>query len=172
MSAESGMDDTKAATRGPAGDDVAANEAAPDFESRASDTHHESLRLWLRLLTCATMIERHVRANLRERFAISLPRFDLMAQLERHPEGLRMGELTRRLMVTGGNVTGITDRSRHERRRRPIDHTTASPTRSTGNASKTSHGAGPSRAPERPGLRSHAGAWERSKNQGVQAGWQ
>lgn len=122
MSAGSGMDDTKAATRGPAGDDVAANEAAPDFESRASDTHHESLRLWLRLLTCATMIERHVRANLRERFAISLPRFDLMAQLERHPEGLRMGELTRRLMVTGGNVTGLTDQLVDEGlvERRPI----------------------------------------------------
>ena len=76
-------------------------------ESRLADDHHESLRLWLRMLTCTLMIERRVRANLRERFAITLPRFDLMAQLERHPQGLRMGELTRRLMVTGGNVTGL-----------------------------------------------------------------
>jgi len=83
--------------------------AAPDHESRLSEAHHESLRLWLRLLTCTTLIEQQVRARLREQFAISLPRFDLMAQLERNPQGLRMGELSRRLMVTGGNVTGITD---------------------------------------------------------------
>jgi DNA-binding MarR family transcriptional regulator len=82
---------------------------APDAESRVRDDHHETLQLWLRLLTCTTMIERHVRARLRERFATTLPRFDLMAQLERNPDGLRMGELSRRLMVTGGNVTGITD---------------------------------------------------------------
>jgi DNA-binding MarR family transcriptional regulator len=81
--------------------------AVSDRESRLADDHHESLRLWLRMLTCTLMIERRVRANLRERFAITLPRFDLMAQLERHPHGLRMGELTRRLMVTGGNVTGL-----------------------------------------------------------------
>jgi DNA-binding MarR family transcriptional regulator len=84
-----------------------AEEPRLDRESRLSDDHHESLRLWLRMLTCTLMIERRVRANLRERFAITLPRFDLMAQLERHPRGLRMGELTRRLMVTGGNVTGL-----------------------------------------------------------------
>lgn len=83
--------------------------AAPDPETRVSDDHHESLRLWLRLLTCTLMIERRVRAGLRERFAITLPRFDLMAQLERHPQGLKMGELSRRLMVTGGNVTGLTN---------------------------------------------------------------
>ena len=80
----------------------------PDAESRGSDEHHDALRLWLRLLTCTTMIEREVRARLRERFGITLPRFDLLAQLERHPQGLRMGELSQRLMVTGGNVTGLT----------------------------------------------------------------
>jgi hypothetical protein len=48
---------------------------------------------------------------LREQFDTTLPRFDLMAQLERAPDGLQMGELSRRMMVTGGNVTGITDRS-------------------------------------------------------------
>ena len=82
---------------------------APDAESRVRADHHATLRLWLRLLTCTTMIEREIRVRLRERFATTLPRFDLMAQLERHPDGLRMGELSRRLMVTGGNVTGITD---------------------------------------------------------------
>lgn len=95
---------------------------APDPESRVHDDHHETLRLWLRLLTCTLMIERTVRARLRERFATTLPRFDLMAQLERNPEGLKMGELSRRLMVTGGNVTGITDQLVAEGlvRRRPI----------------------------------------------------
>ena len=83
--------------------------AVPDPETRAGDDHHESLRLWLRLLTCTLLIERRVRAGLRERFSITLPRFDLMAQLERHPQGLKMGELSRRLMVTGGNVTGLTN---------------------------------------------------------------
>ena len=83
--------------------------ARPDQESRASDAHHQSLRLWLRLLTCTQLIEGEVRTRLRRDFAITLPRFDLMAQLERHPAGLRMGELSQRLMVTGGNVTGITD---------------------------------------------------------------
>ena len=83
--------------------------AVPDPETRVGDDHHESLRLWLRLLTCTRMIERGVRSGLREQFAITLPRFDLMAQLERHPQGLKMGELSRRLMVTGGNITGLTN---------------------------------------------------------------
>src|SRR5512135_2946428 len=82
---------------------------ARDHESRLHDDHHESLRLWLRLLTCTLLIERRIRARLREDFGTTLPRFDLMAQLERNPAGLRMGELSQRLMVTGGNVTGITD---------------------------------------------------------------
>ena len=60
---------------------------APDRESRLHDEHHEALRLWLRLLTCTLLIEGRVRARLRERFATTLPRFDLMAQLERNPEG-------------------------------------------------------------------------------------
>jgi DNA-binding MarR family transcriptional regulator len=88
---------------------VSSREVGADLESRASDAHHDSLRLWLRLLTCTQLIEGEVRARLRRDFAITLPRFDLLAQLERHPQGLRMGELSRRMMVTSGNVTGITD---------------------------------------------------------------
>lgn len=80
-----------------------------DAESRVSQADHLSLRLWLRLFTCTTMIERRVRERLRERFDITLARFDLMAQLARTRHGLRMSELSRRLMVTGGNVTGLTD---------------------------------------------------------------
>jgi DNA-binding MarR family transcriptional regulator len=80
-----------------------------DHESRISPDDHEALRLWLRLLTCTSLIEGAIRTELRRDFDCTLPRFDLMAQLDRNPEGLRMGELSRRLMVTGGNVTGITD---------------------------------------------------------------
>jgi DNA-binding MarR family transcriptional regulator len=80
-----------------------------DMEARAHSEHPEALRLWLRLLTCTQIVEKRVRSRLRERFDTTLPRFDLMAQLERSPEGLKMNELSRRMMVTGGNVTGITD---------------------------------------------------------------
>ena len=80
-----------------------------DLEARAHSEHPEALRLWLRLLTCTQLIEKQVRAGLREGFDTTLPRFDLMSQLERAPEGMKMSELSRRMMVTGGNVTGITD---------------------------------------------------------------
>jgi DNA-binding MarR family transcriptional regulator len=80
-----------------------------DMEARAHGEHPEALRLWLRLLTCTQLVEKQVRTLLRERFDTTLPRFDLMAQLERTPAGLKMNELSRRMMVTGGNVTGITD---------------------------------------------------------------
>ncbi|AOZ01404.1 MarR family transcriptional regulator [Cupriavidus sp. USMAHM13] len=89
-------------------------EPALDLETRADDSGHEALRLWLRLLTCTNLLEGDIRSRLRQEFACTLPRFDLMAQLDRHPEGLKMGELSRRLMVTGGNVTGITDQLQQE----------------------------------------------------------
>lgn len=85
-----------------------------DLEARAHSEHPEALRLWLRLLTCTQLIERQIRTDLREQWSTTLPRFDLMAQLERAPEGMRMNELSRRLMVTGGNVTGITDQLQSE----------------------------------------------------------
>jgi DNA-binding MarR family transcriptional regulator len=93
----------------------AVEEAAPaidpvlDLESRLTEDNHQSLKLWLRMLSCTTLIETEVRSRLRREFGITLPRFDLMAQLDRHPEGLRMGELSRRMMVTSANVTGITN---------------------------------------------------------------
>ncbi len=83
-----------------------------EFIARRDD--HSSLRIWLRLLTCTQLIERRVRSGLREQFATTLPRFDLMAQLERYPEGLKMNELSRLLMVTGGNVTAIVDQVEKE----------------------------------------------------------
>lgn len=83
-----------------------------EFIARRGD--HSALRIWLRLLTCTQLIERRVRSGLREEFATTLPRFDLMAQLERHREGLKMNELSRMLMVTGGNITAIVDQLEKE----------------------------------------------------------
>jgi DNA-binding MarR family transcriptional regulator len=88
---------------------AAAGGAAAGMDALGSDDHHESLRLWLRLLTCTHLIETHVRKALAAQFKTTLPRFDLMAQLERAPDGLQMGELSRRMLVTGGNITGIAD---------------------------------------------------------------
>ncbi len=80
-----------------------------DTETRVTSEHTQALRLWLRMLACTNLIEGKIRSRLRSQFGITLPRFDLMSQLERSPEGLKMGELSKRMMVTGGNVTGITD---------------------------------------------------------------
>jgi DNA-binding MarR family transcriptional regulator len=88
--------------------------AALDLASRLTHDHHQSLKLWLRMLSCTVRIENDIRSRLRATFDITLPRFDLMAQLERHPDGLRMGELSKRMMVTGGNITGITDQLERE----------------------------------------------------------
>jgi len=82
---------------------------ATDAETRIVSDDHAAIRLWLRMLATNRLIETRMRRLLHERFAITLPRFDLMAQLERVPGGLKMGELSKRMMVTGGNVTGITD---------------------------------------------------------------
>ncbi len=74
------------------------------------DDHKAELRLWLRLLTCTTVIETEVRRRLRDTFDVTLPRFDLMAQLDRTPSGMTLGELSQRMMVSNGNVTGLVDR--------------------------------------------------------------
>jgi len=81
----------------------------PDHETRLQPHDHTALRLWLRLLTCTSLVEASVRQILRTDFDSTLPRFDLLAQLDRHPQGLRMSELSQRLMVTGGNITALAD---------------------------------------------------------------
>ena len=68
---------------------------------------HETLRLWLRLFTCTTLVERRLDSTLKREFGSSLPRFDLLSQLDRAPQGLRMGELSQRTLTTGGNVTWL-----------------------------------------------------------------
>ena len=83
---------------------------AADREAATSQDDRLDLRTWLRLLTCTTLVERTVRARLRDKFDTTLPRFEVLAQLDRAPDGLAMGELSARLMVTNGNVTGLVDR--------------------------------------------------------------
>lgn len=73
----------------------------------AETAEHDALRLWLRLFSCSTMIAQHVGSALKREFGSSLPRFDLLAQLDRSPNGLRMGELSERTLATGGNVTWL-----------------------------------------------------------------
>ena len=84
-----------------------------DAETKVAERpadHEAELRLWLRLLTCTTLIEGEVRRRLRDEFDVTLPRFDLMAQLDKAPNGMTLGELSKRMMVSNGNVTGLAER--------------------------------------------------------------
>ncbi|MFN5450088.1 MarR family winged helix-turn-helix transcriptional regulator [Bradyrhizobium sp.] len=84
-----------------------------DSETKAvelPEDHAEELRLWLRLLTCTTLIEGEIRTRLRERFDVTLPRFDLMAQLDKAPDGMTLSDVSKRMMVSNGNVTGLVER--------------------------------------------------------------
>ena len=84
-----------------------------DAETKAAEqpeVHRDELRLWLRLLTCTTLIEGEVRKRLRARFDVTLPRFDLMAQLDKAPEGLTLSDLSKRMMVSNGNLTALVER--------------------------------------------------------------
>ena len=84
-----------------------------DSESKAAELpedHGEELRLWLRLLTCTTLIEGEVRRRLRGSFGVTMPRFDLMAQLDKVPGGMTLSDVSRRMMVSNGNVTGLVER--------------------------------------------------------------
>jgi DNA-binding MarR family transcriptional regulator len=68
---------------------------------------HLEVRAWLRLLSCSTVIEKRLRRRFIDQFDTTLPRFDVMATVERHPGGIPMGELSRALLVSSGNVTAI-----------------------------------------------------------------
>ena len=70
----------------------------------------EKLRLWIRLLRAARTIEAEVRKRLSNEFRTTLPRFDVLAALYRTPDGMLMSDLSRFLLVSNGNVTGIVDR--------------------------------------------------------------
>ncbi|MGI9414772.1 MAG: MarR family winged helix-turn-helix transcriptional regulator [Hyphomicrobiales bacterium] len=99
---------------------------APFDYERAGHHAKSPLKLWLRLFACATLIEAEISRRLRASFDISLAKFDFLAQLYRSPDGvLTMSQLGQCLMVTGGNITGLTDRLEREglaeRRPHPTD---------------------------------------------------
>lgn len=84
-----------------------------DAETKAAQDpgdHKAELRLWLRLLTCTKLIENEVRRKLRRDFDFTLSRFDLLAQLDKASDGLVLGEVSKRLMVSPGNVTSLVER--------------------------------------------------------------
>jgi DNA-binding MarR family transcriptional regulator len=83
-------------------------EPPADRETAETDGKLQT-RLWLRLLTCTQLIETEIRGRLRAGFETTLPRFDVLAQLQAAGQALTMGELSDRLMVTTGNVTGLID---------------------------------------------------------------
>lgn len=87
--------------------------ASIDAETKVAQDpgdHKAELRLWLRLLTCTKLIENEVRRKLRREFDFTLSRFDLLAQLDKAPDGLVLGEVSKRLMVSPGNVTSLVER--------------------------------------------------------------
>ncbi|MEJ2410852.1 MAG: MarR family transcriptional regulator [Novosphingobium sp.] len=82
----------------------------PIPEKPGSEHSKQALRLWLRLLTCSTEIEKLIRGNLTRDFGTTLPRFDILSALDRNPDGLTMSALSKLLKVSNGNVTGLVDR--------------------------------------------------------------
>jgi DNA-binding MarR family transcriptional regulator len=70
----------------------------------------ESIRTWLRLLSCETLIERYIRSKFRENFKVTLPQFDVLSELEHASDKLTMSQLSKELMVSNGNITGVIDR--------------------------------------------------------------
>jgi DNA-binding MarR family transcriptional regulator len=79
-------------------------------KEQAAEHSKESLRTWLRLLSCETVIERQLRTLLRQTYSVTLPQFDVLSELERAGDPLTMSQLSKELMVSNGNVTGVIDR--------------------------------------------------------------
>ena len=75
-----------------------------------SDRSKESLRTWLRLLSCEHAIEQKIRSRFREQFEVTLPQFDVLSELEHASHQLTMSQLSKELMVSNGNITGVVDR--------------------------------------------------------------
>lgn len=83
----------------------------PEMELNAEHPAQEKLRLWLRLYSTVAVVEREMRERLRDKYGMSLAKFDYLSQLYRKPDSaITMSQLGRRLMVSGGNITGMTDR--------------------------------------------------------------
>ncbi len=112
-------------------------ESSTNRSNQESSTNRskESLRTWLRLLSCEAIIEQRLRSLLRQNFSVTLPQFDVLSELERAGDPLTMSQLSKELMVSNGNVTGVIDRlektglakrvrAEHDRRIQYIELTT------------------------------------------------
>lgn len=77
---------------------------------RGNARNKKVLRLWLRMLPAVGLVEQHLRSRFRDNFPITLPQFDVLAELERAGEPQTMSDLSRQLLVSSGNVTGLVDR--------------------------------------------------------------
>ncbi|MCO5057831.1 MAG: MarR family transcriptional regulator [Rhizobiaceae bacterium] len=84
--------------------------SAPLTSPVIREDNKERLRLWIRMLRASRSIEAELRERLKNEFESTLPRFDVMAALYRQPDGMLMSDLSRFLLVSNGNVTGIVDR--------------------------------------------------------------
>jgi DNA-binding MarR family transcriptional regulator len=81
-----------------------------DAPAGSPSDYKEVVRLWLRMLACTTLIQAELRKQFRIQFDTTLPRFDVLAQLDRLPDGMSLGELASSLMVSPGNITPIIER--------------------------------------------------------------
>lgn len=79
-------------------------------KEKSGERSKEAIRTWLRLLSCETVIEQQLRSLFRSHFSVTLPQFDVLSELERAGRQMTMSELSRELMVSNGNVTGVIDR--------------------------------------------------------------
>jgi DNA-binding MarR family transcriptional regulator len=84
--------------------------SAPLVSRRRDGDNKARLRLWVRLLRATRLVESETRERFKSKFNVTLPRFDVMAALYRKPDGMLMSEISRFLLVSNGNVTGIVDR--------------------------------------------------------------
>ncbi len=85
----------------------------------------QSVRLWLRLLSLHNLVDGELRRRLQEQFSCTLPQFDVLSELERAGEPQTMSQVSRQLMVSNGNLTGVVDRLLREgqvrREENPVD---------------------------------------------------
>ena len=84
--------------------------SAPLSPARRDSESKARLRLWIRLLRVTRLVEGETRERFKTEFNVTLPRFDVMAALYRKPDGMLMSEISRFLLISNGNVTGIVDR--------------------------------------------------------------
>jgi DNA-binding MarR family transcriptional regulator len=84
--------------------------SAPLPSARRDSDSKARLRLWIRLLRATRLVESETRERFKTKYNVTLPRFDVMAALYRNPDGMLMSEISRFLLVSNGNVTGIVDR--------------------------------------------------------------